>query len=90
MLHPKLSREEIAQRGKGIYEDRIRTQVETADNIGKIVSIDVETGEYEIGDDLVVTSRRLQAKHPSAAIWTERIGFNAVYAIGGTLIRTAQ
>ncbi len=55
MLHPKLSREEIAQRGKGIYEDRIRTQVETANNIGKIVSIDVETGEYEIGDDLVVT-----------------------------------
>ncbi|MBD2604228.1 hypothetical protein H6G81_06715 [Scytonema hofmannii FACHB-248] len=90
MLHPDISSQEIAQRGKLIYENRIRPQVETPDNIGKIVSIDIETGEYEIADDLVVTSLRLQAKHPGAAIWTERIGFNAVYAIGGTLVRTAK
>ena len=89
MHHPDLSSEEIAQRGKEIYKNRIRPQVETAGNIGKIISIDVETGEYEIGDDLVVTCLRLQAKHPGAAIWTERIGFNAVYAVGGTLVRTA-
>lgn len=88
MVHPNLSSEEIAQRGKDIYENSIRTQVETVENIGKIVSIDVETSEYEIGDDLVITSHRLQTKHPGAAIWTERIGFNAVYAVGGTLTRT--
>jgi len=90
MLHPKISKEEIARRGKDIYEARIRTQVETVDNIGKLVSIDIETGEYEMGEDLVITSRRLHFIHADAAIWTERIGFNAVYAIGGTLIRTAQ
>ncbi|NDJ17190.1 hypothetical protein GS601_07790 [Myxacorys almedinensis A] len=88
MLHPNLSSEEIARRGKEIYENHIRPQVETVNNIGKLVSIDVETREYAIGDDLVVTSSQLQAKHPGAAIWTERIGFNAVYAIGGTLVRT--
>jgi hypothetical protein len=90
MSHPKLSSEEIAQRGKNIYENLIRSQVETTDNIGKLVSIDVETSEYEIGDDLVITSSRLQAKHPGAAIWSERIGFNAVYAVGGTLVRTSS
>lgn len=90
MRHPKLSSEETARRGKNIYENRIRPRVEIIDNIGKLISIDVETSEYEIGDDLVVTSSRLQAKHPGAAIWTERIGFNAVYAIGGTLVRTAS
>lgn len=89
MTHPKFSGEEIARRGKELYEKGIRAQVETAENIGKIISINVETGDYEIGDDLVVTSRRLQAKHADAAIWTERIGFNAVYAVGGTLVRTA-
>jgi hypothetical protein len=89
MPHPDLSSEEIARRGKEIYDNRIRPQVETENNIGKLVSIDVETGQYEIGEDLVVTSRRLQAKDPGAAIWTERIGFNAVYSIGGTLVRTA-
>ncbi len=77
-------------RGKELYENVIRAQVETPENIGKIVSINVETGEYEIGEDLVVTSRKLQAKQANAIIWAERIGFNAVYAVGGTLVRTAE
>jgi len=49
----------------------------------------VETGEYEIGEDLVVTSVKLQAKQDNAIIWEERIGFDAVYAVGVTLFRTA-
>ena len=88
MPHPKLNDEAITRRGKELYEKSIRPQVETAENIGKIISINVETGEYEIGDDLVLTSRRLQAKQADAPIWAERIGFNAVYAVGGTLLRT--
>ncbi|MBD2501415.1 hypothetical protein [Anabaena azotica] len=90
MSYPKLSGEEITQRGRAIYEKSIRPQVETAQNIGKIISINVETGEYEIGDDLIATSRQLQVKQADAAIWAGRIGFNAVYAVGGTLIRTAS
>jgi hypothetical protein len=90
MAHSSLNKEEIAQRGKALYEMSIRTQVETAENIGKIISIDIETGDYEIGDDLVAPSLRLQAKHADAAIWAERIGFDAVYAVGGTLVRTVQ
>lgn len=87
---PDLSDEEIAQRGKEIYEMQIRTQVETAENIGKIISIDIESGDYEIDNDLLTTCRRLQARHTDVLLWTERIGFNAVYAIGGTLTRTAS
>jgi hypothetical protein len=83
----KYSGEEIARRGQELYETVIRTQVETPENIGKIIAIDVETGNYEIGDDLIVVSLRLQAKCPDAIMWSERIGFNAVYAVGGTLIR---
>lgn len=90
MSHPTLSSQEIARRGKELYEKRIRAEVETGENIGKIISINVETGDYEIGDDLVETSLRLQAKQPDAALWGERIGFDAVYAVGGTLLRTAQ
>ena len=89
MPYPKLSGEEITRRGKELYENIIRNKVETPENIGKIISINIETGEYEIGEDLVVTSRQLQAKQADAPIWAERIGFDAVYAVGGTLIRTA-
>jgi hypothetical protein len=88
MPHPRFSSEEIAQRGQEIYSNSIRTQVETAENIGRIVSINIETGEYVIGDDLVTTSLELQTKQPDAALWGERIGFNAVYAVGGALVRT--
>lgn len=90
MPYPKLNDEEIIRRGKELYEKNIRPQVETEENIGKLISINVETGEYEIGDDLLVTSRRLQAKQADAAIWAERIGYDAVYAIGGTLVRTVE
>jgi hypothetical protein len=89
MPKPKLSDEEITQRGKELYKNNILPQVQTPENIGKIVSINVETGEYEIGDDLLVTSLQLRAKQADAAIWSERIGFNAVYAVGGTLFRTS-
>lgn len=89
MTHPTLSREEIAQRGKEIYQQRIRTHIETTENIGKIIAIDLNTGQYEIDKDLLAACHRLQAKQPNAITWAERIGYDAVYAIGGTLVRTA-
>lgn len=89
MFELDLAEQQIAKRGKEIYEQQIRTKVETQENIGKIVSIDIESGDYEVDTDLLATCRRLQARHESSILWTERIGFNAVYAIGGTLTRTA-
>lgn len=90
MPYSTLNRQEIARRGKELYERSIRAKVETVENIGKIISINVETGDYEVGSDLVETSLRLRAKQADAALWGERIGFDAVYAVGGTLVRTAQ
>jgi hypothetical protein len=90
MSHVNLNDQEIAQRGKEIYTKQIRAKVETLENIGKIVSIDIKSGDYEIDADLLATCRRLQARHEDAVLWTERIGFNAVYSIGGTLTRTAS
>jgi hypothetical protein len=62
MPYLTLSSQEIARRGKELYERSIRDKVETEENIGKIISINVETRDYEIGDDLVETSLRLRTK----------------------------
>ena len=43
-----LSREEVARRAKELYENSIRQQVEREENIGKMVIIDIETGEYAV------------------------------------------
>lgn len=50
MPHSRFSGEEIARRGKGLYKKSIQPQVETAENIGKIIAI--ETGEYAIDTSL--------------------------------------
>jgi hypothetical protein len=89
MSYSKYNDGEIDRLGQTLYNTKIRAEVTTDDNIGKIISIDIESGDYEIDDDLLTTCRSLQAKHPQAILWTARIGFNAVYAVGGTLTRTA-
>lgn len=89
MKQPNLDREEIAQRGRKIYQQQLRASIETPENIGKIIAIDLNTGEYEIDKDILAACDRLRAKQPNAITWAERIGYDAVYAIGGTLVRTA-
>ena len=73
MAHPRFNSDEVARRGKVLYEAGIRARVENDTNVGKLVSIDVETGDYEIREDLNMEApRRLHAKHPAAVIYTFR------------------
>ena len=70
--------------------DRLRVEIETAGNIGKLVSFDTNTGDYAIGDDnSFAAPNSLRAKNPNAHIVTLRIGYSAVYTLGGVLERTA-
>jgi hypothetical protein len=87
MGHPRFDNEEIGRRGWEIYR-RILPQIETEENIGKMVSIDIETGDYAIGGDSLASSAPLLAKRPDAALFGMRIGFDAAYALGGVLTRT--
>ncbi len=45
-----LSSEEVAKRAYRIYESEIRQEVETEENIGKMVIINIETGDYEVDE----------------------------------------
>lgn len=90
MPHARISNEEIDRRGQELYERLIREQLETPQNIGKQIVIDIETGAYEIDDDGLKASRRLLARHPDAALYGLRIGYNAVYSIGGGLYPIAR
>jgi hypothetical protein len=62
---PPYPKEEIVRRGKELYEREIRSKVE-AGNYGKVLAIDIETGDYEIDDDLLSAVRRLRARNPDA------------------------
>jgi hypothetical protein len=85
MSHPHFSGEQISERGERIYAESLRSQVETEKTIDRIISIDIETGDYEFSEagDLLTGAMRLQAKHPTTAIYGKRIGYNAVLSFGG-------
>jgi hypothetical protein len=86
---PRYSKEEFARRGDEIYETQVRSQVE-ADNHGKIVAIDIETGAFEVADDLLAASKQLSARLPDAQTWFVRIGHSAVDHFGAQSLRTKQ
>lgn len=90
MHNSRLPVEEIDRLGQSLYDEQLRRAVETPDNIGKQIVIDVETGDYEIDDDGLAASRRLLAKRPDAPLYGLRIGYNAVYTLGGVLKPTGS
>ncbi len=78
MPDAKYSREEVAERGEAIYEQKIRTKVES-ESAGKYLVLDIETGEYEIDQDDLVATKRMMAKRPDAVLYGLRIGYPAAY-----------
>ena len=49
----RYSKEEMARRGQELYESGIQQQIE-AGNDGKIVAIDIETGDFEVNETVMV------------------------------------
>jgi peptide subunit release factor RF-3 len=83
---PRYSKAEFAQRGDEIYESQVRPQVE-ANNNGKIVAIDIETGAFEIADDILAATHKLFERLPNAQPWIVRIGYRAVHRFGARSLR---
>jgi hypothetical protein len=79
---PRYSKEEFAQRGDALYETQIRAQVEEG-NHGKIVALDLETGDFEVDKSEIAACDRLEVRRPEAQIWIVRIGSRHVRRFGG-------
>jgi hypothetical protein len=78
---PRYSKEEFARRGDQIYQTQIRPQVEPG-NHGKIVAIDIETGEFEVAEDTMTATRKLRERLPDSQTWVVRVGYRAVHRFG--------
>lgn len=86
LRQPRYSKEEFARLGDKIYENKLRHQIES-DNYGKIVAIDIETGEFEIAEDTMTATRQLYDKLPDAQPWVVRIGYRAVHRFGARSLK---
>jgi len=79
--------EEVAQRAKQFYENGIRQQVETAENIGKMIIIDIETGEYAIDKTGIESAHYLRNKNRFARLFGIRIGYKVAASFSGEMER---
>ena len=82
--------EEVVAAGEKLYEERIRSVVELPCNIGKMLTLDVETGEYRIGVNSAEGGLELKQKRPASRLFTLRIGYDVGVSFGGLSERIAQ
>ena len=80
--------DEVVQRGQALYEQQIRAAVDTAENKGKMLVINIETGEWEMDADDVVAAQRAKVHFGDALLFSMRIGYSAAYRIGGGFLRS--
>ena len=89
-IAPPRPTEETARLGDEIYERDIRREVE-ADHRGEVVAIDVDSGNWAIGDNVIAARDRLRALRPEAIdVWLLRVGYRALHHFGGRPLRRAE
>jgi hypothetical protein len=85
-----LSREDVALRAQSLYESQIRAVVESPETVGKMVIIDIETGEYAIGENDLEAVRSLRQTNPTARLFGIRIGYDVAVSLGGVMERVTK
>jgi hypothetical protein len=88
----RYSPEEFAQKGTQIYQQAVLPTLGLEAD-GKIVALDIETGEFELADTTLAAAAKMFVRVasaspnrlPAAQLWFERVGaqsvhrFNSVY-----------
>jgi hypothetical protein len=75
----RIPTEEIVRHGEEIYERDLRARFEKPENIGRLLLIDVETGDYELGAEDMEATDRLLARHPDAQLYFLRVGSDSAF-----------
>jgi len=81
MREPRFSQEEFARRGEEIYDHEILPRM-TPEDQGRVVAIEIESGDYEIGRNEVAAGERLRERHPESLFWFRRVGSPSLHRFG--------
>jgi hypothetical protein len=82
-------KEEIAELGDRLFQAKIAKVLQDGDE-GQFVAIDVESEEFEMGDDEQEAGQKLISRIPGAQIWMVRVGSRVVHRFGGRQPRKIQ
>ena len=81
MTQPVADIRQIGRDGQKLLEaiqSRLREQ-----DFGKLVAIDVESGEYFLGETGIEATRKAQARHPGTIFFLGRVGCRTAYTFKG-------
>ncbi|MEM9354109.1 MAG: hypothetical protein AAGA92_13950 [Planctomycetota bacterium] len=81
MSDTQSDKESLASRGSAIFEERIRPVLDEQHE-GLVVAIDVASGDYALGADVVAASDALRQKLPGTEAFFVRVGSPAVHRFG--------
>jgi len=79
---------DFCQRGEAIYETRLRVILDTPENDGKGLAIELESEDYEVDGDKRQAIILLRKRHPDRIMYSRRIGNDPFSRVrGGRVIK---
>ncbi len=74
---------DIVRIGKEIYERDLQTRLDTPENQGRLVALDITSGDYLMGRDSAEVIFGMLDRRPDAQIYLLRVGRRAAISLGG-------
>jgi hypothetical protein len=78
-----IDKDAFAAKAKEIYNRKYRQQLEATER-GKVVAIEVESGEIFIGRTALEAGMKAREKFPERVFYFIRVGYPAVHSLKGT------
>ena len=73
-----VNKDRLVAQGEALYQQHLKSQLEPVYH-GQIVAIEVESGDYFIGQSVAEAARKARKKHPEKVFYFVRVGFPAVH-----------
>ena len=76
-----VEKKDVKEAGQSIYRSKVVWKLADSDK-GKMVVIDVDSGNYEVDADETIALERLLALRPDARTWTEEFRGPHIFRMG--------
>jgi len=76
-----VTREAVIRQGRQIYEEKLRAELEP-DHTGRFVAVELNTGEYFLGDTDAEALYTAHAELPKSRFYLKLIGYDYTHRIG--------
>ena len=72
---------DLIDKARRIYDERLKSELEP-DHNGEILAVEVESGDYFLGDSAIEAYDKAVKKHPGRKFAFLRVGAEATYTVG--------